>query len=165
MYKMYDKAAAIREIQGYLQKAETTTRYVAPSGVYDEATREAVTAFQVREGLNPTGKVDYITFEALYDDYLKRQTINKTNDNTRQNVIFPLKRGDYGEGVGALNKMLSRVLDFYGAEHSLRASEYFSESTERAQLSLRRIFGLPPGDVDQIFYDRLLTETRSIGKY
>lgn len=164
IYKMNDKAAAVSEIQRYLQNAESTNGYIAPSGIYDENTRAAVISFQTENGIKPSGKVNHVTFTRLYDDYVKRTIFENIQEISRQNIKFPLKPGDFGEEIELLNKMLAELLDFYGVDHSLRASKYFSESTRLAYLAARELFGLDNETLDHIFYNRLLTEISQIRK-
>lgn len=164
MYKMYDKVAAVRQVQKYLENAESTKGYLSPSGDYDEVTREAVRSFQKNKGLPPTGITDILTFDAVYNDYLLRQETKKTDAIFGQKMKFPLIIGDFGEGVGRFNKMLSELLDYYGIIHALRQSDYYSEATEQAYLSARKLFGLECGDVDRRFVSRLIDEINLLRK-
>ena len=164
MYKMYDKAAAIREIQRYLGKISTTEGYISPSGVYDLKTRDAVLRFQKNNGLRESGIVDLESFNALYNSYQNELEISKMIENIGQNQKPPYLLGDYGDFILSLNKMLADLLSFYGVHHSIRESSYYSKATEDGHLSLRRIFGLSEGAVDHEFINRLTKETRFLKK-
>ena len=164
MYKMYDRSEAIKEIQKYLQEIGISDTYIAPNGIYDEKTGEAVLYYQQERGLSPTGKVEKETFDKLYFEYNRKRIIDKTDEITRQNDIFPFKLGDYGEDIRVFNRLLKQLLDYYGKNHSLRDSAIYSDETESAHIEARRIFGLDSGVADQIFYNRLLKETESIRK-
>jgi peptidoglycan hydrolase-like protein with peptidoglycan-binding domain len=53
----------ISEIQGALAKKGVLTG--APSGKWDDSTVDAMKAFQSKNGLNPSGKLDALTLEKL----------------------------------------------------------------------------------------------------
>lgn len=44
---------------------------VIVDGIFDDKTKEAVINFQKRFNLNPTGKVDIVTFEKIVEEYKK----------------------------------------------------------------------------------------------
>ena len=162
MYKMNDKAAAIREIQMFLERLNLLNSYIAPSGIYDEKTKAAVIKFQNLSNIKSTGVVDYITYSKLFESYTKVSKVQKIDNNIGQNVVFPLRHGDYGEHIYAFNDILSKILNEYGIFHSLRRSMYFSEETEEAVRVLRKMFLMEEGEADQLFYDRVLNELKII---
>ena len=162
MYKMYDTSAAIREIQIYLDKIGVTENYIAPSGVYDDVTRAAVIKFQEKFEIPMSGIVSKETFDLLYREFLMEKIIEKSSVNTRQSHFYPYKLGDFGDHIKQFNNELISVLDYFGIYHTLRSSSYYSEQTEEAHLTLRRVFGLEDGGADELFHDRLLTEIKYI---
>jgi peptidoglycan hydrolase-like protein with peptidoglycan-binding domain len=84
--------ADVRRVQRLLVMLDRLP-YDAITGVYDEATAFAVAAFQVHVDLDPTGEVDDDTWAVLPPDP----------------VTPPLREGDEGEVVAALQAALSDV--------------------------------------------------------
>ena len=77
MYRIYDKAAAIREIQVYLREIADSDIFIAPSGIYDDNTRRAIIDFQSEKGLEITGEVDKATFDLLFSEHLIKKEKNE----------------------------------------------------------------------------------------
>ena len=64
----------IRSLQTMLRviaAADGTIPQVVPDGIYGPDTEAAVTAFQARSGLPPTGEADQATWNRVVDAYLK----------------------------------------------------------------------------------------------
>ena len=64
----------IRSLQTMLRviaAADEAIPQVVPDGIYGPDTEAAVTAFQVRSGLPPTGEADQATWNRVVDAYLK----------------------------------------------------------------------------------------------
>ena len=66
MYRINDRSSAIAELQKYLAKIGISDVFIAPSGIYDETTREAVVQFQKSKHINPSGIVDLETHKKLF---------------------------------------------------------------------------------------------------
>ena len=158
MYKNYDKTSAISELQKYL--SYITDTYVAPSGVYDEATRGAVIDIQKKNLLIANGVVNKETYDVIYSEYRKKSIIEKVPDK----IFFPIKTGDYGKEISAINEMLIKVMDSLKIYHTLRQSSIYNESSSKAQSILTEVFDLKSEDFDEFFYDSLKTEYEFIIK-
>ncbi len=95
-----DRGRLVRALQQRLARAqalgfEDPGRYY---DVYDEATREAVLALQVRVGLPPDGVVDGVTWQAL-ERVLEQQEIEPAEAAATPPSAPPAGHGDAGESV------------------------------------------------------------------
>lgn len=158
MYKVYDKFEAIRQIQLFLSKTNKNI-YVAPTGVYDTNTKDAVIVFQKKIGLLPTGIVNKETFDALYIEYLNSQLSEKATFN----IELPLRQGMVSDDLIQVNRILSELMNYYGYTHRLRHDNYFSKETEKAAKILSTIYLLSyPGFIDNGFYRMLIGDYASV---
>lgn len=148
MYEIEDRASAIKELQRLLFENET--------GVYNDKTRNKVVEVQLGEGIEPSGIVDLMTFNAIVDRFRKDGLITKTNNNAPLEGNFPYEQGDFGNDTAILNSMLAAVIEKHGIQLWRPKGGYYSRITVSAVKRLREIFNLPPGThIDEIFYDRL----------
>ena len=104
MYRIEDKAAAVKNVQRYLAMNE--------SGVYDDETRDKVMSFQSQASINETGIVDYETFIELRKRFYDGKNAILASKST-QNVKFPILPGDSGTEILRLNSALGEVLSNY----------------------------------------------------
>ena len=166
MYKVYDKPEAIRQIQIYLRVAGNPDIFIFPSGIYDENTRLAVLDFQSTWEITPSGEVDRITFDKLYEEYA---TINKRNELIQRLdsfIRFPIIPGKSSDGLMHINRTIARVLDYYGYTHRLRDSNFYSDETAEAVRILRGIYSLDTKNIiDEEFYLRLINDHDSIERF
>ena len=68
-----DLGDLIQVLQYHLSVISEFNPYITPvfiTGYFDDATKEAVTNFQIYNGLEPTGIVDQTTGQMIYDSYL-----------------------------------------------------------------------------------------------
>ena len=80
MYRINDKAAAIKEIQRYLRVVVGDEIVITPNGIYDDVTRLGVIYLQDKYRLNKSGVVDMRTFDLLYAEYkriIERESVQK----------------------------------------------------------------------------------------
>ena len=163
MYNIYDKPAAIKEVQLYLRGVGYDSLPVIVSGVFDDNTTKAVKDFQVKNNLQETGTVNYETFVILYDEF--KLTTDKREIREKQDsfITFPVSRGMSGEEIEYTNNLIIDILDYSGHHHSVRKSSYFSEATEEGVIILQELFNITPtGEIDEITYERMLIERDSI---
>lgn len=147
MYRIEDKASAIKNVQKYL--------LLNMSGDYDEKTRDAVMEFQEEQRLPVTGIVDYLTFLQLRNKYLHVQIVNEAQKELKYSE-FPLSGDEYGSDIALLNARISTALERYTHEDLPPRGNYYSDYTKSAVGRLRDVFTLRPGtDVDEIFFVRL----------
>lgn len=164
MYRIENRSEAIKDLQKNLANLEKNNVYVAPSGIYDENTKEAVSDFQTRESLDVTGVADFKTQTMIYERSIedrRRESIKKANPN----INFPLSLRDTGYEIARINQILNEVLVFYGHYIIERESRIYSERTEQAVNILKEIFGYSESEgIDELFYERLMLEYSDISK-
>ena len=153
MYKNYDKASAIRFVQIYLNKIGQNDIFVAPSGVFDETTRNAVAAFQATIEKPQTGIVDKETLEHLFENYAK---VGQTN--------FPITyKGEYSKRVLYINSILSDLNDHYGFNKYIVVNSLYSEQTHEILIDLSKTYMLDyDGYVYKQLYDRIILDHNSL---
>ena len=158
MYKTYDKQEAVRNLQVYL--SDISDNFIAPSGVYDERTRDAVIIFQEKYSIEPNGIVNKETYDIIYSEYQAK----KIRDNAKNKTNVPIEIGSYGEEIYKVNEMMITVMDNIGAHHTLRPSAHYSEQSDIVQKELKNIFNLDNDLFDEFFYDSLKKEYEFITK-
>ena len=162
MYRIDDTAAAIREIQKFLFTLHYFTEelpFITIDGVYDAATRAAVTAYQGLRGIAATGVVDNITFTKLYEDYRKAATALSGSAFIPPNTKLPASVGATGVGIRNLQNLLNALLTGYGSQLRTDVSGTFSYATERAVNEIRRIYRLPTdGTVTNELFQKMLRD-------
>lgn len=166
MYRVYDKPEAIRQVQTFLITVGNPDIFVFPSGIYDENTRLSVLEFQSAREIAPSGEVDRITFEKLYEEYVITKEKNELNEKLDSFMIFPIVPGDNSNEMIHLNRSFARVLDYYGFTHRLRSSNFYSDETAEAVRILRGIYSLEEKNIiDEELYLRLMRDHDSIGHF
>lgn len=154
MYRIENTEAAIRELQRLL--------YIAPSGTYDKATKEAVMKMQAKYNLEITGVADYRTFEKIAEEYRVRKGNVWSNDYLF-NPSFPFIEENIGDNVEKINYALGLVLKDYTYEGVLPKGKYLGKDTLEGTKYLRKIFGMrESNEIDEAFLNRILAEKRAI---
>lgn len=74
MYNISIKSDAVKEIQKYLlflsyQPNGKYLSHLGVDGIFGSETKSEVMKFQSKNGLSPTGVVDYITWQTLYSEF------------------------------------------------------------------------------------------------
>ena len=124
-------------------------------GVFDQATREAVEAFQQANGLEVTGEADAATLEkANGDDALSRNAFLEAYASGYAQMET-LREGDEGSDIKVAQVRL-KELGFY----SSRADGAFGEDTRRAVERFQLANGLTvTGEIDGAMMMRLMAVT------
>ena len=108
---------AIRNLQRYLRQLSYHNENISPApidGIWDTATKKALSEFQSYYGLPITGRADSETWAMLLDEYNK--SIKK---NSLAVPIYPFPRGDDGFDVGEGDSgLLAEVIIYILAEIS-----------------------------------------------
>lgn len=112
-----DTGDEVRMIQYYLQVVAAYYDTVPPlttTGVYDDATYQAVMAFQRTFGLTPDGIMGQQTWNELYKAY--RGILDSTAVMEGGVVLYPgtvMRIGSQGEYVQILQEYLAYISEFY----------------------------------------------------
>lgn len=146
----------IAELQGYLSSYFDS--FIIPDGVYNDATRSAVTSFQRASGLEPTGEVDRETWEALYSAYMKKM------ENTLSLGIMPfpgtdavLAEGDSGIVIVMLQAMLNMLSGVYSNIPAVEITGEYDPDTQRLVSVIQAVTGLPvTGKTDIITWNNIV---------
>ena len=144
MYSTQDERAAIREVQRYLvtvSQIESTIPHVTVDGFYGEETRIAVTEFKKLSGLEPSGVVDFKTFNEIYFRHKAILDGREAKKSVYSLPHYPLTRGDSNDSVLMLNAML-RILSEHYEIPKPKDDSYFSSETADAVVYLKGVFGL-----------------------
>lgn len=165
---------AIRNIQRYLRQLSYVNENIpAPpiDGVYDEATREAVRAFQRVEGLPATGVVDEATFVLLfgrYEESLRRESAPvPLSQFPRLSPGYALREGDESFLVRLIQYALGELDLIYEGLDDVPQTGVYDQKTAKAVRDFQGRHGLPQtGEVDRATWDALAsTYNREFGGY
>ena len=125
---------------------------VTPTGIYDEATQNAVLIFQKIKGLSPTGFVDVPTLNALvhenHECIKKTQMPYKISFSTRDFV--DVKLGDQRDIVYVIKVMINGFCRRYVNYNKLEVTNLFDEETEEAVRLFQQRSMLPPSGIVDI---------------
>ena len=154
MYRIENKADAIKQIQKYLIKI-TENGKIAPTGIYDSATKAEVVRFQQSKNIDVTGAVNYETFTLLYND-CKREVLESDVRRENSEFSFPIKLGDFGKSVFAANELMRIFLENHYDPIPLRSGYSFSRESANAARRIREILMLKVGDyIDEKMYHNM----------
>ena len=157
-----DEALYIREVQNRLRELafkDERIPLISVDGVYGPQTTEAVRAFQETYGLEPTGKVDKATWDALYKAYLD---ITDAERPIAGVVTFPsptyvIREGDTGDLVYSAQFMLNSISQVFSNIPPVIVSGVYDSITARSVRAIQHAAGLPEtGDIDKRTWDMLL---------
>lgn len=164
MYEISDKESAIRAIQRFLLELHYYTDeipHITIDGIYGDATRAAVSAYQRLAGLPENGTVDYITWERLYQDYEKAKTERTSKGRIPPDTPLPAKIGASGMGIASLQHLLNALAERYALAVRTDTSGVYSYATESVVNAIRRIYRMEEeGTVDRELYEKLLRDHR-----
>ena len=150
----------VRTIQIYLNRISgnypAIPKVPAADGIYDEATRAAVSKFQEVFGLEVTGTVNQQTWYRLTYIYTSVKRIAELDsegvryEEIENRYMEDLRIGMQSIEVSMLQYYLAVIGAYYDAVEPVEITGYFGENTERSVKSFQRVFGLPQtGEVDR----------------
>ena len=156
-----DTGNNVRIIQYYLSVIAAfydTVPDVAITGVFDEATKNAVIAFQNVFGLTPDGIVGRNTWRDINRTY--RGIVESAGPQPTGVVLYPgtvLRLGSQGEDVEILQTYLSLIADTYTDIPKVPVTGVFGNQTQAAVVAFQQFFGLERQDgvVGPITWDRI----------
>jgi hypothetical protein len=142
MYRTNDKSAFIESIQGYLLLISSERDEIPQSpvdGIYGNETRAAIEAFQKLFGIEITGTVDKETYDLLYGDAMRIESINKAKSEAYEEEKFPLSIGAFGHDVALLNTYLFALSEYYELGN-IPTDDFFSKDTENSVSLMQKYF-------------------------
>lgn len=154
---------AVRYLQTYLRAqrlADPTFPAVPVDGIFDSQTKLALTEFQRRNGLDPSGVADRTTWDLLYTQYLEI-----LNDISLPEPIipFPSYPTDYSVGIGdksflvaIIQYMIVEISIVYNTLEPTEITGLFDEKTKNAIYDFQEKSGLAAsGRVDRATWGAL----------
>ncbi|MBO7292813.1 MAG: peptidoglycan-binding protein [Clostridia bacterium] len=162
MYDTSDKEAAIRAVQRFLLELhyfEGGIPFVTIDGIYGDATRAAIGAYQRLRGLPETGEADYATFRLLYADYARAYRARTGTAIIPPDTPLPVTVGASGDGVLAVQRLMNRLAERYSLTARTDESGVYSCASGITANALRRIYRLPEdGTITAEFFDTMVRD-------
>ncbi len=139
---------------------------VFPTGRFDSETQEAVIAFQKKFNLPVTGKIDFVTWNAILKEHQQcihciksPQSVNCYPDN-----VYEYKKGDDGNLIYILQILLKNYHNKYKNYEDIHLTGIFDEQTEKAIKQFQEFSRLPvTGALDRQTWN-LLNKINSVCK-
>ena len=142
-----------------LHSAGENVPAVTPTGYYNDMTAEAVRAFQSSHGIEPTGVVDFDTWNAIKAAYGEMCSARSAPDGAR---IFPsptyvLTVGEKSDVALCVQMMLASLCVAYDMFDDVKESGVYDETMADCVREFQAINGIEPtGVVDKTTWDRLV---------
>lgn len=163
-YNIDDPAQVIRQVQTYLLEVaydDPRVPKIAIDGIYDDATRNAVSAFQKIAGLPETGIVDFITWTVLYE-YALRAAKKHEESIFLDEGAFDIRLGDLGHPVIVLQSLLGEFSKLYPNVPRPAVTGQFGLTTADAVRAMQRNYGeYADGLVTIALWNRMLRDYRA----
>lgn len=118
------------------------------NGIYDEATDQAVRAYQTAFGLTADGVLGRETWLSIYDVY--RSILDTSQLIDGGVVLFPgraLRQGSQGEDVATIQEYLSYISQTYPQIPAPSITGVFGQETDNAVRAFQRQFGIEESGV------------------
>lgn len=162
---------AVRNLQKYLKQLSyfypLLVKDIIITGVYDTNTRDAVTNLQRMFKISATGMVNKITWDMIFESYLK-----SINENSSTNGIFPfydkpsdyeITLGDRSQLVRLIEIILDEISSVYDLKYAITFNGIYDEAKVSAVKMIQEINLLPiTGNVDRATWDVLANEYNAI---
>ncbi len=148
-----DEGVAVRELQYLLLFISAFNNQIPPvivNGIFASETRDAVIAFQRFYGLSQTGRVDFETWEQIYDSYvgiLETLPEGYFSPVTEPYGGIPLRLGSEGEEVSRIQDYLNYISNTYTEIPKVTVDGIFGPATQAAVLAYQSLFGLEPTSI------------------
>ncbi len=148
-----DEGVAVRELQYLLLFISAFNNQIPPvivNGVFDSKTKEAVISFQRFYGLEQTGRVDFETWQQIYDSYvgiLETLPEGYFSPVTEAYGGIPLRLGSEGEEVARIQDYLNFIANTYTEIPKVTVDGIFGPATQASVLAYQSLFGLEPTSI------------------
>ena len=148
-----DTGAAVRELQyllAFVGNFVEQIPIVTIDGIFGEATRNALEAFQRTYGIPVTGIADTLTWNTLYNAYRGQYASlpeNYFSGSTIPYPGFPLTRGSQGAEVMRIQEYLNYISNTYTSIPKIDADGVFGPQTADAVRAYQTLFGINPNGV------------------
>lgn len=152
---------AVYELQEYLRNISRYDKdipFTVSDGIFGKETTEAVIAFQEKYSLEPTGKVNFETWEKLTEIndeaiFFFSSPLMTAEENADD---FPLKKGKESSLNTTLNLMLSHLAALYSNFETTEVLPIFTEETEEQIRNFQLAAGIEAtGEADKRTWNEL----------
>ena len=163
---------AITNVQKYLRQLSYHEEDINPvpiDGIWDSETQRALTTFQKKNGLDPTGTVDRATWELLKERYDRSIAFNSPPAMIdlfpRQPQGYVVTSGTQGALVDVIQYILSELEALYNFPAYTPSGEYDAATAEIVRDFQRRNGIDPSGNVDRETWDALAVQHNILARY
>ena len=175
-----DEGYAVSNVQyllAYLSQFYSEIPPIMLDGIFGSATENAVKAFQRLFELPITGKVDLLTWDALYRTYqgfISTVPFKYIDGRLYPYPGVPLRLGSESEVVRLLQEYINYIAEFYPQIPTVSPTGYFGSRTQEAVIALQRLEGLLPNGtvgastwnaITSLYSDLYLGNRLSEGQY
>ena len=137
--RQYNERDAVRNLQRYLRQLSYTDLDIPPvpiDGIFGDATRDSLKAYQQKHGLSPSGVADRESWDALYLSYLesRRRFVPPSGFSAFPRVPedYALTIGDVGFAVSSVQFLLSEISVIQDNISEVAISGIYNIETTRA---------------------------------
>lgn len=129
---------------------------VLPDGIFGEQTKAAVEAFQIKFELEPTGEVDFATWEVLIDTYYGVLEQTETEGCVYPNEWFTVAPYEESELLLPMQAMLKNISGQFANLTDVELTGVHDEKSIAAVRNLQGIFGMEQnGIIDNVFWNNV----------
>ena len=170
--RKYTEKEAVRNMQRYLRQLSYTDSDILPvpiDGIFGDATRNSLIAFQQKNGLLPSGVADRESWDALYSSYLasvRRFSPPKGfSPFPRVPEEYSLSMGDIGFVVSSVQFLLNEISIIQDDIDTLAITGIYNIDTARAVSIFQAARDLSVnGEVDKATWDMLVDTYENYSK-
>ncbi len=166
--KQGDTGDNVRLIQYYLAVISYFDNQIPAAevdGEFGPMTKSAVTVFQQRFGIEPTGEVNRDTWNQLQKTYTEVSEFLKKEYVTAGDEIYPgriLSIGMTGDDVSSLQKLIQKISEKNSSVPTVEVTGTFDDQTEQAVRTIQSMNSLPVnGRVGLVTWNRILMLSRN----
>ena len=168
---IYENEAVVM-LQTYLRALSFEDRDMGDvplDGIWDSATRDALTVFQKNQGLAPSGRVDRETWERLRNEYERTVALNSPpamiDVFPRSPTGFRIRMGDRGFIVDAIHYLLGELERLYDFPDVSLGDTFGEESAALIRIFQSRNGIDVSGEVDRETWDALAVQHNLLDRY
>lgn len=163
MSKQFTQRDAIRNLQTYLRAqafVDKSAPLISVDGIFDPQTRYALSEFQRKNSLQPTGIADRETWDLLYSQYLDITEGLSIPDPIIPFPSYPkdyvIKRGDKSFLIAIVQYMINEISIIYSNLSPLEINGELDDSTQNAIRDIQELSGIyPTGNVDRSTWNHI----------
>lgn len=150
----------IRSLQSFLRRisqSDPDIPPVIPDGSFTEQTRDAVLAFQRKQGLPATGSVDHETWDSIviaYDAIIRSEG-KPLRINLYPGAFFRAAPGDQDINLYAILAVIKAISEFFPELGEADLGNTYTSRTEQVVKNLQSCYGIAEdGIITKAFWDR-----------